>query len=64
MIIREYYDTRSDGVKLYKTYSDKRVLLKQIETGYLYDEAIDVENAPYTYIETDKLIEVGDENGN
>lgn len=29
----------------------------QNETGAEYDEAIDVENAPYTYSETDKPIE-------
>ena len=28
----------------------------QNETGVQYDEAIDVENAPYTYSETDKPI--------
>ena len=31
--------------------------IKQIETGIEYAEAIDVENAPYTYAETDKPIE-------
>ncbi len=31
--------------------------IKQIETGVEYAEAIDVENAPYTYAETDKPIE-------
>lgn len=60
MIIKEYYGTRSDGVKLYKLYSDKGYLLKQVETDYLYDEAVDVEDAPYTYIETSELIETGE----
>ena len=53
MIKKEFYKTRSDGVNLYKTYSDKGYLIKQVETGELYQEAIDVENAPYTYEETD-----------
>ena len=57
MIIREYYMTRSDGVKLYKTYSDSNNYILQVETNVEYDIAIDVENAPYTYVETDKLIE-------
>lgn len=57
MIIREFYLTREDGVNLYKTYSDQGFKIKQIETGVVYDEAIDVENAPYTYEETDELIE-------
>lgn len=56
MIIREYYKTRSDGVELYKTYSDAGYLIQQVETGAEYDEAIDVAGAPYTYAETDKLV--------
>ena len=57
MIIREYYDTRKDGVVLYRTYSDKGYYIKQNPTGHIYSEAIDVENAPYTYEETDEIIE-------
>ena len=57
MIIKEFYRTRKDGVNLYRTYSDKEVYILQNETGAEYDEAIDVENAPYTYSETDKPIE-------
>lgn len=57
MIKKEFYKTRSDGVSLYKTYSDSNYLIKQVETNSLYQEAIDIENAPYTYEETDILIE-------
>ena len=57
MIKKEFYKTRKDGVNLYKTYSDERYRIKQIETGNIYDEAIDVEDAPYTYEETDIKIE-------
>lgn len=57
MIKREFYKTRNDGVNLYKTYSDSNYLIKQVETNSLYQEAIDIENAPYTYEETDILIE-------
>ena len=57
MIKKEFYITRKDGVNLYKTYSDNGVYILQEQTGYEYDIAIDVENAPYTYIETDKKIE-------
>ena len=53
MIAREYYATRDDGVKLYRTYSDSGKSIKQIETGAIYGEAVDVENAPYTYEEAD-----------
>ena len=58
MIIREFYLTRQDGVNLYRTYSDTNFYIKQVETGAEYAEAIDVENAPYTYVETDKIIEM------
>ena len=51
MIIREYYKTRDDGVKLYRVYSSDGLMLKQIETGTIYEDAIDVENAQYTYEE-------------
>ena len=57
MIKRELYKTRKDGVNLYKTYSDEGYRIKQIETSNVYDEAIDVEDAPYTYEETDMPIE-------
>ena len=56
MIVREFYRTRKDGINLYRTYSDKDVYILQNETNIEYAEAIDVENAPYTYSETDKPI--------
>lgn len=57
MKIREFYETREDGVNLYRTYSDQGFMLRQIETNILYGESIDVEDAPYTYKETNILIE-------
>lgn len=57
MIVREFYDTRFDGVRLYKTCSDSKKMIRQVETGVIYSEAIDVETAPYTYEETDLPIE-------
>lgn len=57
MLRKEFYRTREDGINLYRTYSDENFMIKQNETGDLYDEAIDVENAPYTYTETDIPIE-------
>ena len=59
MIIREFYMTRTDGVNLYKTYSDKGVYIKKQGTDEKYDIAIDVENAPYTYEETEEIIDYG-----
>ena len=57
MIQREFYTQRKDGVKLYRTYSDAGMMIRQNETGVEYTEAIDVEGAPYTYTETETLIE-------
>lgn len=51
MIVREEYMTRKDGVRLFRTYSDEGKDILQNETGIVYSEAIDVENAPYTYSE-------------
>ena len=57
MIVREYYSTLEDGTKLFRNYSDNGMKIKQIETGFIYDEAIDGEFATYTYEETNELIE-------
>lgn len=57
MLRKEFYRKREDGVNLYRTYSDENFMIRQNETGDLYDEAIDVENAQYTYTETDIPIE-------
>lgn len=57
MIQREFYVQRKDGVKLYRTYSDAGMMVRQNETGVEYAEAIDVEGAPYTYTETETPIE-------
>ena len=54
MIVTEFYMTRTDGVKLYRTYSDEGKMLIQNETGIKYAEAVDVENSGYTYTETDE----------
>lgn len=56
MIVREFYETRFDGVNLYRTYSDTNHYIRQKETGVVYSDAVDVEDAPYTYEETDELI--------
>ena len=56
MIVKEYFITRRDGVKLYRTYSDKNKLIRQTETGIEYIEAVDVEDAPYHYEETNEDI--------
>ena len=59
MIIREFYMTRTDGVNLYKTYSDKGVYIIKQGTDEKYDIAIDVENTNCTYEETEEIIDYG-----
>ena len=58
MIVKEYYKTRADGVKMFRTYSDEGKSIIQNETGIVYGEAIDVENAPYTYSESNEDMEL------
>ena len=57
MIQREFYTQRKDDVKLYRTYSNIGMMIRQNETGVEYAEAIDVEDASYTYTETETPIE-------
>lgn len=57
MVIKEFFETRDDGVNLYRNYSDEGFYIIQDQTGAKYAEAIDVEDAPYTYTETDEPIE-------
>ena len=52
MIVKDYYKTRADGVKLYRYHSERGRQIEQSGTGYLYDEAIDPESSTYTYAET------------
>ena len=59
MIKKEFLRERKDGIKLYRTYSNEGYRIKQLETGNVYDEAIDVENSDFTYTETEE--KVGDD---
>ena len=61
MIVREFYQTRQDGVNLFRNYSDENKYINKVGTNEEYSEAIDIEGAPYTYEETDKEIEQYDE---
>lgn len=56
MIVKEPYMTRRDGVQLFRTYSDRGVYIRKDGTDEKYEEAIDVENAPFLYIETDETV--------
>ena len=57
MIKTEFYRERQDGVKLYRTYSDRNMMIQKNGTEEIYSEAIDVENSGFTYTETDIPIE-------
>lgn len=50
-IKKEFFAERPDGVKLYRTFSDAKKKILQNETGIIYDEAVDIETAEYTYSE-------------
>ena len=60
MINKELYITREDGVKLYRSYSSDGFKIRQVETGNVYDAAIDPEDHNFTYEETEELIESED----
>lgn len=61
MIVTDFYRTRSDGVNLHRTYSDKNMQIRKVGTDEIYDEAIDIEGAPYVYEETDIPVYIGGE---
>lgn len=56
-MIRTENLTRDDGAALVRTWSDEGYKLRQIETGAVYDEAVDVAPQRYTYAETDEAID-------
>lgn len=57
MIVKELYKTRKDGVNLYRTFSDEGLQIKKVGTNEVYNEAIDVEGAPFKYKETSIPVE-------
>ena len=57
MIVKEYWRTRKDGTRLYRTCSDGGKRIRKIGTDEVYDEAVDVESAEYGYEETDEAVE-------
>lgn len=58
MIKKDFYEIRDDGIKLYRSYSDKNFYILKDGTEEMYEEAIDIESASYTYSETDIPIEI------
>lgn len=62
MIVREFYRTRKDGVNLYKTHSDSNLYIQKVGTNEIYTVTVDVENAPFEYVETTEEIKSREEN--
>lgn len=55
-IVSEYYRTRSDGVVLSRTYSDKGMMIER--NGVRYEEAMDPVELNRRYTETDEPVEI------
>ena len=55
MIVREFFRTRKDGINLYRTFSDAGFTIIRND-GAEYDEAIDVEDTPFTYTEGERKV--------
>jgi len=58
MIVEEPY-----GDDLVRHYSDRDMMMLQVETGIRYADAIDVVPCRYTYEETDEPADDGEEPG-
>lgn len=51
---KEFYETREDGVDLYRSVSKNGYKIRKVDTDEIYEEAIDSQY--YEYEETDILI--------
>lgn len=56
MIVKKFYRTRNDGVDLYRTSSDRGMMIRKCGTNEEYAAAIDVDGSPFVYEETDHPI--------
>lgn len=54
IVTENYYEP--DGRLFKRTYSDQGFAIEQVETGFIFAEAIDMHNATYTYVETDDYV--------
>lgn len=61
-IQKELFGENADGVKLYRTFSDENRKILQVETGIIFDDAVDIEGAEFTYLETDGVIDQTEKN--
>ena len=64
MIVKEFYKKRKDGVDLYRTSSDKGVMIRKCGTDEEFVAAIDVDGSPFVYEETEHPIAQEEDNEN
>lgn len=54
MVVPDYpYRGMTDKIR---HYSNNGMLIRQVDTDELYEDAVDVYPTPHTYVETDELI--------
>ncbi len=54
IVVENYYEP--DGRLFKRTYSDKGFTIEQVETGFIFAEAIDPHVATWTYRETNDYV--------
>lgn len=57
MLVKEDYGTTKAGVELVRTYSDEGFYIESVDTGMMYEEAIDPKTENREYTETDIYID-------
>lgn len=57
LVVENFVD--DEGHLFKKTYSDAGFVIRQLETGFCFSEAIDPHDSLLTYEETDDPIEIG-----
>ena len=57
MIIQEIFEGNPE---LIRTYSDRGYRIRQVDTGIVYDEAVDAYNTTHYYEETTEKIDTGE----
>ncbi len=63
-IKKEFCFELANGTKLYRTFSDAGKQILQNETGVIFEDAVDVEGAIFSYSETETNLPGGnDEQG-
>ena len=63
-IKKEFCFELADGTKLYRSFSDEGKQIIQNETGVIFDDAVDVESATFTYSEAETKVIQNQEEAN